>query len=197
VNNDAALTGWNPNWAALLGLLAVVAAARIIELVHARTLTSKAAARGAAPAREPVFVVMVVLHTLPFVLCPLEVWWCQRSFSPALFAVSAGLLLLLLPMRIWTLRTLGSRWNVRIVQPDAVVTNGPYRFIRHPNYAVVIAELLLIPLAHGTWISWLVVNVLNAWVLSKRIPAEEKVLFAMPGYADAMGHKKRFVPGLV
>jgi methyltransferase len=185
------------NWPALLILLGCVAAARIIELVHARSLTSRAATRGAAPAPEPVFRIMVLLHVLPFVLCPLEVWWFDRPFVPALFWTCAVLLLLILPIRVWTLRTLGARWNVRIVEPDRIVVAGPYQYIRHPNYAVVIAELLLIPLAHGTWLTWLVVASLNAWVLSKRIPAEERVLFGIDGYREQMGHKKRFIPGIV
>jgi methyltransferase len=187
----------SPNWTALFVLLSCVAAARIIELVHAKSLTSKAATRGAAPTTEPVFRIMVLLHMLPFVLCPLEVWWFERPFIAPLFWGCVVGLLLLLPLRIWTLRTLGERWNVRIVEPDVIVVAGPYQYIRHPNYAVVIAELLLIPLAHSTWIAWAVVVSLNAWVLSKRIPAEERVLFGIHGYREQMGPKKRFIPGVV
>ena len=179
-----------------LGLLAVMAMARIAELVVAKRLTQKASARGAAPQREPIFVVMVFLHVLPFVLGPLEVVVFQRPFSPALFAVSTMALVMLGVARIWTLRTLGEMWNVRIVQPSTVVVAGPYRFIRHPNYAIVIAELVFLPLAHGCFITLAVLTLLNAFVLFVRIRAEERVLFSLPGYAERMGGKKRFIPGV-
>jgi methyltransferase len=181
---------------AYLVLLTAMGAARIAELVVARRLTRQAATRGATPQREPIFVVMVILHVLPFVLGPLEVIMGERPFPPVLFATSTLALVLLGGLRVWTLSTLGARWNVRIVQPDAVVVAGPYRFIRHPNYAIVIAELVFLPLAHGCWLTLVVVGLLNAVVLFFRIRAEEQVLFALPGYAEQMGAKKRFVPGV-
>ena len=181
---------------AYLVLLTAMGAARIAELVVARRLTAQAATRGARPQREPIFVVMVVLHVLPFVLGPLEVAWLQRPFSTTSFAVSTAALAVLGLLRVWTLSTLGARWNVRIVQPDAVVVAGPYRFVRHPNYAIVIAELVFLPLAHGCWLTLVAVSALNAVVLFFRIRAEERVLFALPGYAEQMGPKKRFVPGV-
>lgn len=181
---------------AFLVLLILMAAARVAELLVARRLTRRAGGRGAAPKREPIFVLMVVLHTLPFVLCPLEVIVFERPFSWPLFAVSSTALLLLAIARVWTLRTLGDMWNVRIVEPATVVVQGPYRFIRHPNYAVVIAELVFLPLAHGCWFTLAFLTGLNALVLFFRIRTEEQVLFTIPGYAEKMGPKKRFIPGL-
>ena len=99
-------------------------------------------------------------------------------------------------LRVWTLRTLGAMWNVRIVEPAAVVVAGPYRFIRHPNYAIVVAELFVLPLAHSCWVTLIALSSLNALVLFFRIRAEERVLFALPGYAEKMGSKARFIPGL-
>jgi len=190
------LSADNVGFLLFLGLLTAMSAARVAELLVAKRLTAQAKTRGAAPKREPIFVVMVVLHTLPFVLCPLEVVVLERPFSPVLFGASVLALALLGVMRVWTLRTLGAMWNVRIVEPSAVVVAGPYRFIRHPNYAVVIAELVFIPLAHGCFVTLAVLTALNAFVLFVRIRAEERVLFGVPGYAEAMGPKKRFVPGL-
>jgi methyltransferase len=182
---------------AFLVVMALMAAARIAELLVAKRLTAQAKQRGEKPQREPIFVVMVVLHTLPFFLGPVEVALFDRPFIPALFLVSTGALAVLAVLRVWTLRTLGARWNVRIVKPDAVVAEGPYRFIRHPNYAIVIAELFFMPLVHTAWLTCVVLSLLNAFVLSRRIPAEEKVLFSLPGYAEVMGKKARFIPGLL
>lgn len=181
---------------AFLVVLALMGAARIAELLVARRLTAQAGARGERPRREPIFVVMVVLHALPFALAPLEVILLERPFVPALFVACTAALALLALGRVWTLQTLGARWNVRIVKPDAVVVTGPYRFIRHPNYAIVIAELALLPLVHSAWLTCIALSTLNAFVLWRRIPAEERVLFEVPGYREAMASKKRFVPGL-
>jgi methyltransferase len=179
-----------------LVVLALMGAARIAELLVAKRLTAQARVRGEAPKREPIFVVMVVLHALPFVLAPLEVIVLERPFLPPLFVACTCALVLLGLGRVWTLRTLGSRWNVRIVQPDAVVVDGPYKFIRHPNYAIVIAELFVLPLVHTAWLTCIVLSALNAFVLWRRIPAEERVLFDVAGYREAMGAKKRFIPGV-
>ncbi|MDP2345894.1 MAG: isoprenylcysteine carboxylmethyltransferase family protein [Deltaproteobacteria bacterium] len=181
---------------AFLILLALMGAARVGELLVARRLTMGAAARGAEPKKEPIFVVMVLLHVLPFVLAPLEVIALDPPFRPALFVGCACALLVLAGLRVWTLRTLGAMWNVRIVEPAAVVVAGPYRFIRHPNYAIVVAELFVLPLAHGCWVTMIILSSLNALVLFFRIRAEERVLFALPGYAERMGPKKRFIPGV-
>lgn len=184
-------------YAWFLGVLAFMALARVVELVHAKRLTGKASERGEAPKKEPIFVVMVVLHTIPFWAAPLEVWLLERPFVPALAWVSLAMLAVAFVLRIWTLSTLGKNWNTRIVKPGAVITSGPYAFIRHPNYAVVITELLFMPLFGNAWLTCLVVTLLNAFVLAKRIPAEERVLFEMPGYREAFEKKARFVPGIV
>jgi methyltransferase len=77
-------------------------------------------------------------------------------------------------LRIWTLGTLGRRWTTRIIiLPHApLVDTGPYRFVSHPNYLVVIGEILVLPLCFGlTWVA-LVFTLLNAGVLFIRIRAE-------------------------
>jgi methyltransferase len=183
-----------PTQAGMLGLLLFFAIARIVELVISKRTAAKAAARGAEVEPEPIFTVMVVLHTLPFALIPLEVLLLDRPFIPGLAIAAVVVLVIALVMRVWTLSTLGARWNVRIVKPDAIVTDGPYRFIRHPNYLVVILELLALPLVHSAWLTCGALTLLNALVLFFRIRAEERVLFSVPGYAEAMGKKARFVP---
>jgi methyltransferase len=82
--------------------------------------------------------------------------------------------------RFWVLLTLGRRWTLRIiVRPgERLVTNGPYWWFRHPNYAVVVGEMAVVPLALGLPIYALVFSVLNAMVLAIRIPAENAALAA-------------------
>jgi methyltransferase len=177
-------------------LLTLVGGLRIAELVVSKRHSRTAGERGERPKPELAFVFMVLLHTVPFWLAPLEVIFLDRPFVPALAAASGLALVLAAGLRFWTLSTLGAAWNVRIVKPSAVITSGPYRFIRHPNYLVVVTELLFLPLFHGAWVTALLLTVGNALVLWRRIPAEERVLFEVPGYAEAMGKKPRFLPSM-
>jgi methyltransferase len=89
-----------------------------------------------------------------------------------------GLFLLPQLARLWVLATLGERWTTRIIilPGEALVTGGPFRFFRHPNYLVVVAEIAVLPLAFGLWRTALVFTLLNAVVLAIRIRAKEKAL---------------------
>jgi methyltransferase len=79
---------------------------------------------------------------------------------------------------LWVLVTLGRRWTIRIigVPGETLVARGPYRFLRHPNYAVVSAEIAVVPLALSLPVYALVFSILNALVLAVRIPAENAAL---------------------
>ena len=80
--------------------------------------------------------------------------------------------------RIWVLRTLGPRWTTRIivVPGEQLVARGPYRFVSHPNYLVVAAEFLILPLVFGLWQIALLFTLLNAMILTVRIRAENRAL---------------------
>jgi methyltransferase len=80
--------------------------------------------------------------------------------------------------RFWVLATLGRRWTIRIivVPGERLVAQGPYRFLRHPNYAVVSGEIAVVPLALGLPTYALVFSVLNAGLLAIRITAENVAL---------------------
>jgi methyltransferase len=81
-------------------------------------------------------------------------------------------------LRLWVLATLKERWTTRIiVLPEApLVSNGPYRFIRHPNYAIVAAEIFVLPMVFGLYAYAIAFSLLNAAVLGIRIRAEERAL---------------------
>jgi methyltransferase len=84
--------------------------------------------------------------------------------------------------RFWVLLTLGRRWTIRIIAipGERLVARGPYRFLRHPNYAIVTGEIAVVPLALGLPLYALVFSVLNALVLAVRIPAENAALARLP-----------------
>jgi methyltransferase len=80
--------------------------------------------------------------------------------------------------RIWVLATLGRRWTTRIIvlPGEALVRRGPYRFVNHPNYWVVIGEIAVLPLVFGLWPVALIFTLLNAAVLAIRIREENEAL---------------------
>lgn len=144
------------------------------------------------------FPLMMLLH-VGFVLLPcLEVFGWGRTPLPGWSAAALLVFAAATVLRIWTLRTLGASWNVRIVHPPegGIVTTGPYRFVRHPNYLVVVLEIASLPLVGGAWLSALLLSALNAFVLYHRVRAEEAVLARNPAWVRAMAHKARWIPGL-
>jgi methyltransferase len=101
-------------------------------------------------------------------------------------------------LRIWTLRTLGDSWSTRVTRfvggGRRVVTDGPYRYIRHPNYLAVILELAALPMAGGAVVTAIAASLVNALVLSRRIPLEERELAADPAWRAAMLPLPRLLP---
>lgn len=177
---------------AFLGLVAIL---RIVELVVSRRRQGQ---RAAVP--EPaLFPLMVALHVGLIALPAAEVWWLARPLIPGLALGAGALLLLATCLRVWTLKTLGVSWNVRVVVPseEGIVTTGPYAWIRHPNYLVVILEIAAIPLLHTAWWSALGLTLLNAFVLWRRIKVEEAALAELPAWREAMAGKARLIPGLL
>ena len=157
---------------AALVILALVTAQRLAELIVARRHTRALLARGAYEVGAGHYPLIVAVH----VAWLAALWWLAPG-RPVLWPL-IGLFVLLQGARLWVLATLGERWTTRIiVLPGApLVARGPFRFVRHPNYWIVAAEIALLPLAFGLWSVALIFSLLNAAVLTVRIRAEEKAL---------------------
>jgi methyltransferase len=183
---------------AFLLLLATVAALRLLELRISRRHQQHLVARGAAKVDEPRFRWMVLLHTAVLIGAALEVIFLKRPFIPLLAAVMFAVFLAANAVRWWVIRTLGDHWNVQVMDSTrlGVVASGPFRFVRHPNYAAVFAEMLSLPLIHTAWITAVAGSLAHVAVLGQRLSTEERVLFANPEYRNVMGGKPRFLPGL-
>jgi methyltransferase len=180
-----------------LALLALVGAIRLAEMRVSRARQRALAARGATRAAEPAFALMVLFHAGVLAASALEVVLLGRPFVPAIAVPALVLLAGANALRWWVIATLGPHWNVQVVRstPElGVVTGGPYRFVRHPNYVAVFVELLALPLVHGAWLTALAGAALHAAVLRRRIALEESVLMADESYRRAMGGKPRFIP---
>jgi methyltransferase len=160
-------------------LLALVTLQRLGELVLARRNTRALLARGAVELGAGHYPAMVAMHAAW--LAALWIWGWNRPVNLPLL----GLFCVLQLLRVWVIATLGGRWTTRIiVLPGApLVTHGPFRVLRHPNYAVVAAELVVLPLCLGLPLVALVFTALNAAMMIVRIGAESAGLAgpAVPG----------------
>jgi len=183
---------------AFLVLLGAVAAMRLVELRISRRHQREMVARGAAKVDDPRFRWMVFLHTSVLIGAAVEVVFLHRPLYPVLAAIFFAIFLAANLVRWWVIRTLGDHWNVQVVNSTSlgVVTSGPFRYVRHPNYAAVFVEMLALPLIHSAWITALAGSLAHIFVLSQRLATEERVLFADAQYRAAMSDKPRFVPGL-
>ena len=183
---------------AFLALLLAVAALRVVELQISRRHQASMIEHGASKVAEPRFGWMVALHTTVLVGAAMEVIFLHRPFIPLLSAAMFTIFLAANAVRWWVIRTLGEHWNVQVMDSTrlGVIVSGPFRFVRHPNYAAVFAEMLALPLIHTAWITALAGSIAHVVVLAQRLSTEERVLFADPGYRSAMANKPRFLPGL-
>lgn len=183
---------------AFLILLLAVGALRIFELRVSRRHQQRMIAQGASKVNEPHFRWIVLAHTGVLVGAAAEVVFLRRPFLPWLAAVMFVLFLASNAVRLWVVRTLGFRWSVQVMDAAqlGVVTTGPFRYVRHPNYSAVIVEMISLPLIHTAWITALVTSAAYSFALTKRVVAEERVLLANPDYRAAMAGKPRFLPGL-
>ncbi len=181
-----------------VGLIAVVAALRLVELRLSKRNQQRLAAQGATKAADPRFPAMVVLHTAVLAGAAAEVVFLQRPFIPLLAAPMGALFLAANALRWWVIHTLGTHWNVQVMDSArlGVITGGPYRWVRHPNYSAVFVEMFSLPLIHTAWLTATAGSAVHAWVLHGRIAAEERVLLADPAYRAGMGAKPRFLPYL-
>lgn len=178
------------------GLVGLVALERLHELRISRRNAALAIAAGGREYGRGHWRAMQALHTAFLVAAPLEVFFLDRPLRLALAAPAFLLLTASMALRYWIIHVLGARWNTRVIVVPGWTpsTEGPYRWIRHPNYLAVVAEFLALPLVHGAWLTALVGSLLNAAVLRARLRAEEAALDAWPGYREALAGRGRFVP---
>ena len=158
-------------WAGI-AILGFVTLQRLVELRLADRNSNRLLAEGAVEHAPGHYPFLVALHMAWLA----ALWWWApgRPVDLALLAVFALLQL----GRVWVIATLGRRWTTRIiVQPGApLVRSGPYRYLDHPNYVIVTAEIAVLPLFFGLVAIAVTFSVLNAVILWVRIRAEDKAL---------------------
>jgi methyltransferase len=155
-------------------LLTLVTTERLAELWLARRNTKALLENGSIEVSPGHYPLIIIMHASWLA----GLWLIGREHS--VDATWLVVFLALQVLRAWVLLTLGRRWTTRIiVRPGAaLVTIGPYRYLSHPNYLVVVGEIAVLPLCLGlTWYAW-VFSVANAVLLTVRVRAENAALIA-------------------
>lgn len=163
-------------------LVVAVGLERLAELVVSKRHAAWAFSRGGVEYGRRHYGVMVVLHTALLVGAVAEVWWLDRPFLPVLGWSMLALVLASQALRWWCIRTLGPQWNTRVIVVPGLplVSRGPYRVLRHPNYVAVVVEGVALPLVHTAWVTAVLFTVLNAALLTVRIRVEDHALQPEP-----------------
>lgn len=163
-----------PLWPTI-AILAFVTMQRLVELPMAAANTKRLLANGGHEVGAAHYPLIVLVHAAWLA----ALWWFALA-RPINLAFLAFFILIQFG-RIWVLRTLGPRWTTRIivVPGERLVAAGPYRFVNHPNYLVVIAEIAVLPLVFGLWRISLIFSLLNAAVLAIRIREENRALASL------------------
>lgn len=154
-----------------VAIVVLVILQRLMELRIARRNTSLLLAEGAVEHGAGHYPVIVLLHTTW-----LAAMLCTALKGPPINYYWIALFLVLQAGRVWVLVTLGKYWTTRIITvPDApLITSGPFRYVRHPNYLVVALEIIVLPLAFQEWRLAVFFGLANLAVLAWRIRAEER-----------------------
>jgi len=182
--------------AAYLALLGLVGLERLVELRISRRNQLKLEKLGVRKVAEPHFRWMVFVHAGVLACAAAEVLLLHRPLIPSLAIAMAALFVFTNALRWWVIRTLAGHWNVEVMASSrvGVVTSGPYRWVRHPNYVAVVIELFALPMIHTAWLTALAGTLANLEILRRRLRVEDGVLMADPLYRSAMGGKPRFLP---
>jgi methyltransferase len=175
------VVGIAPTLLAYATFMGITALERLVEVRVSLRNAAWSFAQGGTEHGRGHYPFMVVLHTGFLFACVAEVWLMDRPFIPAFGFPLLIAAVALQALRWWCINTLGRRWNTRVIIVPGLprVTGGPYRWLSHPNYVVVVAEGLVLPLIHSAWITALAFTVLNAALLYVRIGVENDALANM------------------
>jgi methyltransferase len=157
--------------------LAAVLVMMLGELWLSRSNERWMLARGAVIVTDPAYRLMPLAYPGAFVAMAIEGAIVNR---PVDAIALAGVLVLIAAkaLKFWAIASLGKRWTYRVlVMPGApLVTGGPYRVFRHPNYVGVVGELVAMALIAGARVTGPLGVLVFGWLLMVRIRTEEQAL---------------------
>lgn len=176
-------------------LLILIILQRLTELILASRNEKWMKQRGGVEHGREHYPYIVALHVLFLVSFITEVLLFDKDLTTYWYVI-APIIVLTQVIRYWAVFSLGYFWNTRIIIiPNTdVVSKGPYRFLKHPNYLVVALEILCIPLLFNAFLTSILFTFTNVLLMKVRIPVEERALGKNTNYVNAFQSKYRFLP---
>jgi methyltransferase len=146
---------------------------RLAELVVARRNEKWLRAKGAIEYGKKHYPFIIILHTL-FIASLIGEYLLKRTEVDGLFLT---LYILLFFTKIWVIISLGKYWNTKILRIKGMqpIQKGPYKFLKHPNYIVVIGEFIAVPMVFHLYLTMVVFSIANLFMLRIRIGEENRV----------------------
>ena len=160
------------------GLLALMVVERLVELRISRRHQRWLVDHGAIEVGQEHYPWMVLQHGLFLASCLIEVWWLDRPFYRTLAIAMLVALTVSMALRYWVIATLGRRWTTRVfcLPGEPIITTGPFRYLRHPNYLAVVIEIFALPMVHTAWMTAVVFSLANGILLAQRVRVEDEGL---------------------
>ena len=143
-------------------------------------------------------LLMRLFHTSWFIALLIESNIVHQIQKPAISLIICLILGLCLAVRFHTMKKLRQFWTIKIfsMKNQQVATSGLFKYIRHPNYLIVIIEFILIPFLFKAYLTMVLFSLMNLLVLKQRIKLEESTLMNQTNYLELFFEKKRFFPFL-
>lgn len=180
----------------LVFLFLLVLGQRIVELRISKRNQQWMEEQGGYEIGKEHYPIILGVHLLLFIGILAEVVFF-RTTPPSWWAVPLSIFFVTQGLRYWCIHSLGKYWSTRIwvVPGHSPQQVGPYRYLRHPNYLIVMIEILIFPFIFGAYFTSILVTIMNAFViLLLRVPREELALKEVTNYEKKMGDIRRFLP---
>lgn len=151
---------------------------RLFELYIAKRNEKWMLERGAVEFGQVHYKWFVLMHILFFFSIITEVVFHSFQQEINISWIFVWLFIMMQLARIWCIGSLGRFWNTKIIVLENVILikKGPYRWVRHPNYIIVLIELFVIPFMFHAYFTAIIFPTLHILLLMVRIPEEEKAL---------------------
>ena len=176
---------------------------RLLELLRSRHNQATMRTEGFARVDSAwSYLFMVAVHATWFVAMLTEHWLIPSEMPNTVAWLALAVFWCAQMLRVWAIRSLGSQGNVQVMTPAGresprdVVADGPYRYVRHPNYLAVMLEFFTLPLVGGAPVTAVAWSFMNGVVLFFRIRDEESHLRQRPGYDTRFAQVPCLIPRL-
>jgi len=190
------LSAMNPFALPFVRLVVFAAVIALIERLYALRNEKRLLRAGGRRIAPSLYRLMLPAYAAIFPLSLIEFFALKRDPPVPWMVALFGLFLAAKLLKLWVVLCLRRDWTINVVIPAdlRVVTTGPYRYVRHPNYVAVMVEVVALPLAGGAWMTALAGGVVFTALLRARVRAEERALFEHSAYVDALANKPRYLP---